>query len=104
MSGPVERVLVALVADPTRDQHGAELLGTTGLSASRVYPVLARLESMQWLDSGWEPPTGREQGWSRRRYYRLSARGLAMARGALASARASPSVPVNRMRPTGETG
>ena len=104
MTGPTEQVLVALVAEPTRDHHGAQLLGATGLSAGRVYPVLARLESLQWVDSGWDMPTGHEQGWPRRRYYRLSDQGLAMARGALASARASPSRAVNRLRRAGETG
>lgn len=104
LTGPTEQVLVALVADPTRDHHGAQLLVATGLSAGRVYPVLARLESLQWVDTGWDPPSSREQGWPRRRHYRLSAQGLAMARGALASARASPSRSVKSLRPAGETG
>jgi DNA-binding PadR family transcriptional regulator len=104
MNRPTEQVLVALLAEPTRDHHGAALLRATGLSAGRVYPVLSRLELLQWLDSGWEQPTRHEQGWPRRRYYRLSAQGLAMARGALASARASPSLSVNRLRPASESG
>ena len=60
-------------------------------------------EALQWLDSGWELPTGKEQGWPRRRYYQLSKDGLALARGALASARAAPAPAMGRLRQVGET-
>jgi DNA-binding PadR family transcriptional regulator len=103
MTRSTQTVLGALVAHPNRDHHGAEIHRETGLAAGVIYPVLARLEALQWLDSGWEPPVGRQQGWPRRRYYRLSTQGLAMARGALASARAASSVPVRRLRPAGES-
>lgn len=103
MTPPTEVVLDALVANPTRAHHGAVLHAETGLPVGRIYPVLARLEALQWVDSGWEAPTGREQGWPRRRCYRLSAHGLAMARGALASAHSTSAVRVNRLRPAGES-
>ena len=98
-----QEVLGALVAHPTRDHHGTEIHAETGLPVGAIYPVLARLEALQWLDSGWEPPTSREQGWPRRRYYRLSEQGLALARGALASARAAAATGYPRLRPAGET-
>src|SRR6187551_1983643 len=79
-------LLVKLVADPAAEHHVTRLVLETGLSAGEVYRVLARLEAVHWLESGWDPPTNRQQGWPRRRHYRLSADGLAMARGALASA------------------
>jgi PadR family transcriptional regulator, regulatory protein PadR len=82
-------VLQALVTEPARPQHGADLLAQTGLSGGKLWPVLARLESVRWLDSGWEAPAEHIQGWPRRRYYRLSSDGLALARGALASAQSS---------------
>jgi len=103
MTGATEAVLGALVANPARDHHGAVLHSETGLSTGSIYPVLARLETLQWLDSGWEEPNSREQGWPRRRWYRLSEQGLALARGALASARSSSAVKIGGLRTAGET-
>lgn len=104
MSHRAQAVLGALIADPGRHHHSAEIRSATGLGIGAIYPVLARLEALQWLDSGWEAPAGREQGWPRRRYYRLSTDGLALARGALASARAAPVGGVRRLRPAGGIG
>jgi len=103
MTGVTEIILGALVADPTADHHGAALHHNTGLPTGRIFPVLARLETLNWLDSGWDEPTSSEQGWPRRRWYRLSEQGLAMARGALASARSSSSMKVARLRTAGGT-
>ena len=102
MTGATQAVLTALVAAPTRDHHGAVLHAETGLPFARIYPVLARLESLQWLDSGWGEPAVHQQGWPRRRWYRLSEQGLAMARGALASARSTATHGVGRLRAAGE--
>jgi len=107
MTQPVREVLAALIANPAADHHAIEISNESGLPLRSVYPVLARLEALQWLDSDWEPldvpgQPKREQGWPRRRWYRLSAQGLAMARGALASARANSPVP-SRWRAAGET-
>jgi hypothetical protein len=96
-------VLAELVGDPASDHHVTQLVTGTGLSAGEVYPVLARLEAVHWLESGWDPPTTRQQGWPRRRHYRLSADGLAMARGALASAASAAAVPRGRLRPAADT-
>ena len=100
MTRPTQEVLAALIGHAARDQHGADICAVTGLSSGTIYPVLARLEALQWVDSGWEQPSVHQQGWPRRRYYRLSPYGLAMARGALASARAAPA---QRLRPAAET-
>ena len=97
-------ILGSLIADPRRRHHSAEIRSATGLGIGAIYPVLARLEALQWLDSGWESSSGREQGWPRRRFYQLSTDGLALARGALASARAAPKGAVGRLRHAGETG
>ncbi|MET0865517.1 MAG: PadR family transcriptional regulator [Nakamurella sp.] len=100
LTRPVREVLAALIAEPSRDHHAIEIRSAAGLPLRSVYAVLVRLESLQWLDSGWEPLESpgqpkRPQGWPRRRYYRLSEQGLAMARGALASASASRQAPGN---------
>lgn len=101
LTGPTRIVLEALVAEPARHHHGAEVVADSGLPIGAVYPVLARLESLQWVESGWEEPAQRVQGWPRRRFYRLSSDGLALARGALASARAASAAP-QRARPIGD--
>jgi hypothetical protein len=81
-------VLAELIADPTRAQYVTRLHCSTGLSVGQIYAVLARLEAVRWLESGWDAPTSREQGWPRRPYYRLTRDGLAMARGAFAKSHA----------------
>lgn len=101
-TGTTEAVLAALVASPGRDQHGAALHRETGLSTGRIYPVLVRLEALQWLDSGWAEPTSHRLGWPRRRWYRLTEYGMAMARGSLASAGSSTARNIGRLRPAGE--
>ena len=103
LTGTTQQVLTALVANPTRDHHGTQIRADTGLSAGHIYPVLARLEALQWLDSGWEPPAERVQGWPRRRCYRLNPQGLAQIRGALATAGSARSTAPGRLRPAGET-
>jgi DNA-binding PadR family transcriptional regulator len=87
-------VLAELIADPAAAQYVTQLHSATGLSAGQIYGVLARLEAVRWLESGWDAPTSKQQGWPRRRHYRLSSDGLAMARGALASASS-----IGRLRP-----
>lgn len=99
MTRSTREILVAFIGHPTQDQHSADICAETGLSSGTVYPVLARLEALHWVDGGWEQPTVHQQGWPRRRYYRLSPYGLAMARGALAGARAEP---FWRLRPAAE--
>jgi PadR family transcriptional regulator, regulatory protein PadR len=104
MSRHTQAVLGSLTADPGRQHHCAEIGIATGLGIGVVYPVLARLEALQWLDSGWEAPSSPEQGWPRRRFYQLSIDGVALARGALASAKAAPVGAVRRLQQAGETG
>ena len=103
LTGTTRQVLGALVAHPARDHHGAQIRADTGLPTGRIYPVLTRLEALQWLDSGWESPTEQVQGWPRRRYYRLNPQGLAQIRGALASAAAARASSPGWLRPAGET-
>jgi len=57
-------------------------LGGDGCSGS-VYPVLARLEEAEWIESSWEREERGERG-PRRRFYRLVPDGPAAARALLA--------------------
>jgi DNA-binding PadR family transcriptional regulator len=80
----VARVLAALVADPTADRYGLELIAATDLGSGTLYPILTRLERAEWLTSAWEQIDAAEAGRPARRYYRLSDEGLAAARHELA--------------------
>ena len=63
LTGRTQQILGALVAHPAGDHHGVGLRAETGLATGRIYPLLARLEALQWLDSGWEPAAEQIQGW-----------------------------------------
>ena len=67
-----------------------------------MHPILARLEGLNWVDESWEQTDPREQGRPRRRYYRLNAHGLSMAREALARVYETRARIVTRLRPAGE--
>ena len=103
MTRAARGVLAELIADPAAPQYVTHLHLATGLSAGQIYGVLARLEAVQWVNSGWDAPTSKQQGWPRRRHYRLSADGLAMAKGALASAASATGVPRGRLRPAAQS-
>jgi PadR family transcriptional regulator PadR len=86
LTTPLLKLLNVLLVDPTSKYWGFEIMKGTGLASGTVYPLLARLEGMRWLESGWDD----EQNVSgpRRRYYRLTGEGVASARVALAEANA----------------
>jgi DNA-binding PadR family transcriptional regulator len=62
-----------------------------------VHPILARLESVGWLQSRWEDVDPRTEGRPPRRYYQLTAAGVGAAHAALA--RAHRPSPVRRLLP-----
>ena len=99
LTTPLIKLLRMLIADPTANYWGFEIMKATGLASGTVYPLLARLESIGWLESGWDD----EQMVSgpRRRYYRLTDDGAVSARVALAEASAtgSPAAGPSRLRP-----
>lgn len=86
MTIATQYVLTTLLAEPDREYYGAEIGSAAGLASGTVHPILARLEGRGWLVSRWEevdPSTARRPA---RRYYRLTADGVANAGGALAAA------------------
>jgi DNA-binding PadR family transcriptional regulator len=103
MTQTTQAVLRALLEDPTTDLYGLEICAATGLPSGTVHPILARFEALGWLDSAWEQVDPREQGRPRRRYYRLNANGVVLARQALARAFQTRTRIVTRLRPAGET-
>jgi PadR family transcriptional regulator PadR len=86
MTIPTQRVLRALLAEPTRERYGMEIGAEAGLPSGTIHPILARLEGVRWIESRWENIDPREQGRPARRYYRLTASGVELARQALAGA------------------
>lgn len=85
MTLQTQLVLRALLQEPTSEQYGLQLCEETGLPSGTVYPIVARLEQVGWLESRWEDPNEHiAQGRPRRRYYRLTEDGAARARTALA--------------------
>ncbi|HSV68383.1 MAG TPA: helix-turn-helix transcriptional regulator [Mycobacteriales bacterium] len=86
MTLQVQLVLRALLEDPTKQRYGLEVCELAGLPSGTIYPILARLEQMRWVESEWEDPVAHERtGRPRRRYYRLTPDGAERARHALAA-------------------
>jgi PadR family transcriptional regulator len=102
MTLPTQLVLGELIADPARRIYGFELCAATGQPSGTVYPILARLEGLGWLESDWEEPELHvPAGRPRRRYYRLTEDGAAGARTALRAAEASRLKAAARLRAAG---
>jgi PadR family transcriptional regulator, regulatory protein PadR len=100
MTIPTQLVLRALLADPSKELYGVEIGQVAGLPSGTVHPILARLETVGWLESRWEEIDPRVEGRPARRYYRLTPDGMELARSALA--RAYTSVRPAWLRPVGE--
>jgi PadR family transcriptional regulator, regulatory protein PadR len=80
-------VLQSLLREPGRELYGLELSEETGLLPGTAYPILLRLENEGWVTSRWEDVDPREEKRPARRYYRLTAGGVAQASAAVTSAR-----------------
>ncbi|MEU1184232.1 PadR family transcriptional regulator [Streptomyces sp. NPDC005820] len=107
MTLQTQLVLRALLEDPARERYGLELCELAGLPSGTIYPILARLEQVGWVDSTWEDPAVHEKaGRPRRRFYRITEDGAEQARDTLARvyrARKQP-VPGWAARPIGDGG
>jgi PadR family transcriptional regulator, regulatory protein PadR len=86
MTLPTQFVLRALLADPQAELYGVEIGEVAGLPSGTVHPILARLEGLRWVQSRWEDIDPKLEGRPARRYYRLTAAGVQLARAALAGA------------------
>ena len=101
MTGPLERVLGAFLADPAAPRYGYDLMKAARLPSGTLYPLLARLEQQKLVSSAWETP--QEEGQRPRKYYQLTAEGIRTARLELAQASArrqpAPAHPGHPARP-----
>jgi PadR family transcriptional regulator len=85
MTTPLAKVVSAMLADPTADRYGLDLMRDTGLASGTLYPVLIRLEGAGWVESRWENLDPAAEGRPPRRYYRLTPDGVESARIELAA-------------------
>ena len=90
-------LLAALTGQPRVWRHGYDLSGETGLKSGTLYPILMRLSDRGLLDSKWGPHE--RSGRPPRHMYRLTAQGLAFARGQLAACVPEIRSPASRPSP-----
>ncbi|QLD12285.1 PadR family transcriptional regulator [Microbacterium oleivorans] len=75
-------VLRVLIGEPG-PVWGLLVIGRTDRPAGSVYPILERLESLDWVRSEWETDAARSG--PRRRFYALTDEGIPAARAAVAA-------------------
>ncbi len=80
-------VLRVLLADPTAEHYGLELVRATGLASGTVHPILGRLQGLGWLTSVREDVDPAVAGRPRRHYYKLTRDGMVEAMAAIAAVR-----------------
>jgi PadR family transcriptional regulator, regulatory protein PadR len=86
LTGPLERVLKVMTADPAAPHYGYDLMKAAKLPSGTLYPMLARLQQDGLVDAEWEAQREDAGGRPPRKYYRLTAEGLRVARLELAQA------------------
>lgn len=74
-------ILNALLVRSERWYHGYAISKQTGIASGTLYPILARLEKLRWLETHWEEP--RMAGRPPRHQYRLTPNGRECAREAV---------------------
>ena len=84
MTLQTQLLLRAFLADPQQRRYGLELCDMVGLTSGTIYPILARLEQIGWLESDWEEVATAADGRPRRRIYRLTRDGAEQVGEALA--------------------
>jgi PadR family transcriptional regulator, regulatory protein PadR len=85
-----------MITDPTAPHYGYDLMKAAKLPSGTLYPMLARLQQDGLVDSEWEAQRQDAGGRPPRKYYRLTAEGLRVAR--LELAQAASSGPARRAR------
>lgn len=103
MTLSTQAVLRSLLETPEEPRYGLEISAAAGLPSGTLYPILARLEKLGWVESRWEDVDPKAEGRPRRRYYQLSADGVVQSRAALAQATAARAKLGLRLRPVAES-
>ncbi len=84
MAGPrmtmqTQAVLRVFLAKPEKEIYGLEIAAHTGLLPGTTYPILVRLEQADWVTSRWEAIDPHDEQRPRRRYYKMTPRGIELA-------------------------
>lgn len=85
MTNPTRAVLSVFMEAPIDEHYGLDVAAAADIRSGSLYPILSRLEDHGWLVSRWEEIDPSEKGRPRRRYYKLTADGMNLARAALSS-------------------
>ena len=99
MTTAVARVLRAFLENPAAPRYGFDLMRVTGLPSGTLYPILARLERLAWVTSTNEDVDPLAEGRPARRFYLLTAGGLAAAGRELAALSRELRPPAAALRP-----
>lgn len=75
MSSDTLRLLGRMLEEPLAWHYGLGLSQAAGIAPGTIYPMLARLEKAEWLESRWEGAGPESEGRPRRRLYRLTGHG-----------------------------
>lgn len=102
MSLTILRLLALMYAELDQAHYGLELGRAANLSNGALYPALDRLERAGYLTSDLEDIDEKTEGRRKRRYYRLTATGIALAEQELRAAPALPSAPGHPLTFTGK--
>jgi len=87
MTLQLQMVLTEMLSEPSESRYGLDIGAVTGLPSGTIYPILARLERIGWVESDWEDPEAHvAEGRPRRRYYRLTREGAESAAAAVQAA------------------
>lgn len=76
MTMQTQLVLRAFLAKPEEEIYGLEIAAHTGLLPGTTYPILVRLERADWVTSRWETIDPHDEQRPRRRYYKMTPRGV----------------------------
>jgi DNA-binding PadR family transcriptional regulator len=60
LTRPLERLLTAMLADPSAPRYGYDLMRATGLASGTLYPMLSRLQAQGLVAAAWEPVPAEE--------------------------------------------
>jgi PadR family transcriptional regulator PadR len=83
LSNQTLRLASAMLEDPEVPSYGLELSKSASLKTGTIYPALARMERMGWVESCWETERPEDLGRPRRRLYRLTGAGEIALRDAI---------------------
>lgn len=79
MTMQTQTVLRAFLAFPDAELYGLEIAAHTGLLPGTTYPILVRLERAEWVTARWESIDPHDEQRPRRRYYKMTSRGVELA-------------------------